>query len=146
PRPPPRSCVFPLAAPLPHRRLHPFPTRRSSDLIFENIRAFVLYLLSCNLSEILVIGLAAAVGYPLPLLPLQILFLNLVTDVFPALALGAGEGDANILARPPRDPREPILAARHWRTIGGYAVLLTASVLGAFVVALEVFDMPPETA
>src|SRR5690606_41279315 len=84
PRPPPRSCVFPLAAPLPHRRLHPFPTRRSSDLIFENIRAFVLYLLSCNLSEILVIGLAAAVGYPLPLLPLQILFLNLVTDVFPA--------------------------------------------------------------
>ena len=119
---------------------------REGRVIFENIRAFVLYLLSCNLSEILVIGLAAAVGYPLPLLPLQILFLNLVTDVFPALALGAGEGDANILARPPRDPREPILAARHWRTIGGYAVLLTASVLGAFVVALEVFDMPPETA
>jgi len=119
---------------------------REGRVIFENIRAFVLYLLSCNLSEILVIGLAAAVGYPLPLLPLQILFLNLVTDVFPALALGAGEGDANILARPPRDPREPILAVRHWRTIGGYAALLTVSVLGAFVVALEVFDMPPEAA
>ncbi|MFO7546615.1 MAG: cation-transporting P-type ATPase [Trueperaceae bacterium] len=119
---------------------------REGRVIFENIRAFVLYLLSCNVSEILVIGLAAAVGYPLPLLPLQILFLNLVTDVFPALALGAGEGDANILGRPPRDPREPILAARHWRTIGGYAVLLTASVLGAFVLALEVFDMPPEVA
>ncbi len=119
---------------------------REGRVIFENIRAFVLYLLSCNLSEILVIGLAAAVGFPLPLLPLQILFLNLVTDVFPALALGAGEGDAHVLERPPRDPREPILAARHWRTIGGYAALLTVSVLGAFVLALRAFDMAPDAA
>src|SRR5690606_41702763 len=66
---------------------------KEGRVIFDNIRAFVLYLLSCNLSEILVIGIAGVLGFPLPLLPLQILFLNLVTDVFPALALGAGRGD-----------------------------------------------------
>ena len=65
-------------------------------IIFKNIRSFVLYLLSCNLSEILVIGLAVLGGLPLPLLPLQILFLNLVTDVFPAFALGTIEADRNV--------------------------------------------------
>ncbi len=109
---------------------------RQGRIIFDDIRAFVLYLLSCNLSEILVIGAASAFGAPLPLLPLQILFLNLVTDVFPALALGAGEGAPNVLARPPRDPREPVLAARHWRSLSAYALLITASVLGGFALAL----------
>jgi len=111
---------------------------REGRVIFDNIRAFAIYLLSCNLSEVLVIGLAAIFGYPLPLLPLQILFINLVTDVLPALALGNGEGDAGVMTRPPRAHDEPLLARRHWRTVTGYAGLLTASVLGAFVVALEV--------
>ncbi len=110
---------------------------KEGRVIFENIRAFVLYLLSCNLSEILVIGIAGVAGYPLPLLPLQILFLNLVTDVFPALALGAGRGDARILERPPRDSREPLLARRHWNAILGYGSVLTISTLAAFVIALE---------
>ncbi len=109
---------------------------KQGRIIFDNIRAFVLYLLSCNLSEILVIGAASALGAPLPLLPLQILFLNLVTDVFPALALGAGEGAPDILARRPRDPAEPVLAARHWRSLSGYALLITGAVLGAFALAL----------
>ncbi len=60
--------------------------------IFENVRKFVVYLLSCNISEVLIVTLATVAGAPLPLLPLQILFLNLVTDVFPALALGVGSG------------------------------------------------------
>ncbi|MEX0599080.1 MAG: HAD-IC family P-type ATPase, partial [Rhodothermales bacterium] len=59
-------------------------------IIFGNIRRFVLYLLSCNVSEVMVVAAATLVGGPLPLLPLQILFLNLVTDIFPALALGVG--------------------------------------------------------
>ena len=62
-------------------------------VIFGNIRKFVVYLLSCNTSEVMVVGLASLVNAPLPILPLQILFLNLVTDVFPALALGVGRGD-----------------------------------------------------
>ena len=109
---------------------------RQGRIIFDDIRAFVIYLLSCNLSEILVIGLASAFGAPLPLLPLQILFLNLVTDVFPALALGAGEGTSDVLARKPRDPREPVLAARHWRSLSAYAALITLAVLGAFALSL----------
>lgn len=110
---------------------------REGRIVFENIRAFVLYLLSCNLSEVLVVGLAAVFGYPLPLLPLQILFLNLVTDVFPALALGAGRGDANGLTRPPRPAAEALLARRHWVAVVGYGTVLTAATLGAFAVALE---------
>lgn len=103
--------------------------------IFDNIRKFVLYLLSCNVSEILAVAIASFAGLPLPLLPLQILFLNLVTDVFPALALGAGEGGPGIMRRPPRPFGEPIVAARHWGTIGGYGGLIAAVVLGALVLA-----------
>jgi Ca2+-transporting ATPase len=110
---------------------------KEGRVIFDNIRAFVVFLLSCNLSEILVIGLAGVAGRPLPLLPLQILYLNLITDVFPALALGAGRGDKRILERPPRPAAEPLIAGRHWRTVFGYGGLLTLSTLGAFLVALE---------
>ena len=86
---------------------------REGRVIFGNIRRFVAYLLSCNLSEVLVVGLAILSTLPLPILPLQILYLNLVTDVFPAFALAMGEGDRDILKRPPRDPKEPILSRAH---------------------------------
>lgn len=119
---------------------------KEGRVIFDNIRAFVLYLLSCNLSEILVIGSAGVLGFPLPLLPLQILFLNLVTDVFPAFALGAGRGDARILQRPPRGGREPLIARRHWNSIIGYGGLLTLATMGAFVIALKVLDATTEQA
>jgi Ca2+-transporting ATPase len=104
--------------------------------IFRNIRAFVLYLLSCNLSEILIVGLASLVNAPLPILPLQILFLNLVTDVFPALALGLGEGDRAAMRQPPRDPREPMLTRAHWLAIGGHGAVITLAVLSAFALGL----------
>jgi Ca2+-transporting ATPase len=103
-------------------------------VIFANIRSFVVYLMACNLSELLVVGTAAVVHGPL-LTPLQILFLNLVTDVFPALALGAGEGAPDAMRRPPRDPREPILAGRHWRRIAAGSLLMTVATLAAFSVA-----------
>ena len=70
--------------------------------IFQNIRKFVLYLMSCNISEILIVSLATIAGGPLPLLPLQILFLNLVTDVFPALALGVGQGSDDLMSSKPK--------------------------------------------
>jgi Ca2+-transporting ATPase len=110
---------------------------KQGRVIFENIRKFVFYLLSCNVSEIMVVSLASIVNMPLPIRPLQILFLNLVTDVFPALALGLGEGDPAIMERSPRDPAEPILTRDHWRGIAGYGLLITLSVLGAFVLALN---------
>ena len=115
-------------------------------IIFSNIRKFVVYLLSCNVSEIMTVSLASLAGGPLPILPLQILFLNLVTDVFPALALGVGEGDPASMQRPPRDPGEPILKRSHWWRIGEYSALITAAVLGALAVSLLVLDMPTERA
>jgi Ca2+-transporting ATPase len=105
-------------------------------VIFENIRKFVFYLLSCNVSEIMVVSAASVVNLPLPIRPLQILFLNLVTDVFPALALGLGEGDVTIMDRRPRDPREPILMGEHWRAIAGYGLSITVAVMAVFVLAL----------
>jgi len=115
-------------------------------IIFGNIRKFVLYLLSCNVSEIMIVGLASLANAPLPILPLQILFLNLVTDVFPALALGVGEGEPRMMQRPPRDPREPILEPHHWYTIGGYGLLITLAVLGALAVALVLLEMERQRA
>jgi len=109
---------------------------RQGRVIFDNIRKFVLYLLSCNVSEVLVVALATAANAPLPLLPLQILFLNLVTDVFPALALGVGVGDPRIMERKPRPAGEAILTASHWWLVGGYGLLITAATLGAFAWAL----------
>lgn len=110
-------------------------------IIFGNIRKFVLYLMSCNVSEVMVVALASVVNAPLPILPLQILFLNLVTDVFPALALGVGEGDPAVMKQPPRSPKESILTRRHWVTIGGYGLMITFAVLGALALALTWFGM-----
>ena len=109
--------------------------------IFDNIRKFVLYLLSCNVSEILAVAIASFAGLPMPLLPLQILFLNLVTDVFPALALGAGEGGPGIMTRPPRPAGEPIVTTRHWWHIGGYGGLIAAAVLVGMMLAIYLFGL-----
>ncbi|TFF68079.1 cation-translocating P-type ATPase [Candidatus Thorarchaeota archaeon] len=110
-------------------------------VIFNNIRKFVLYLLSCNMSEILVIALFSLLPIPLPIHPLQILFLNLVTDVFPALALGVGEGDASVMNRDPRPADEPIITRGHWLAIGGYGTLITTAVLSSFGISSIVLSL-----
>lgn len=109
---------------------------RQGRVIFENIRKFVVYLMSCNVSEVLVVGIAVGAGLPPPLLPLQILFLNLITDVFPAFALGLGGGDANVMTVPPRDPREQIIGRAEWRRIAILGAAITAATLAAFGLAL----------
>ena len=116
---------------------------REGRIIYTNIRRFTTYLLSCNLSEILVIGLAILSGLPLPLLPLQILFLNLVTDVFPAFALGTIKSDRNVLIRPPRPPSESILGKAQWQAIiihGIVIALVTLAAAGIAVFMLELLD------
>ena len=77
--------------------------------IYDNIRKFVHYLLSCNTGEILTMFVALLVGYPVPLLPIQILWVNLVTDGLPALALGVDPVDPGVMNRPPRNPSEPVV-------------------------------------
>ena len=85
--------------------------------IFDNMKKFIGFLLSANAGEVLtvVLGLIIGValyGYPLlPLLAIQLLFINLVTDTFPALALGVDTPETDVMNRPPRDPREPLLSS-----------------------------------
>jgi Ca2+-transporting ATPase len=119
---------------------------RQGRVIFDNIRRFVVYLLSCNISEILLVASASVTSGPLPILPLQILFLNLVTDVFPALALGLGEGSDEVMTRPPRPSTEQILTRAHWIAMAWWAGLITASVLVAFWMALARLGMNEQQA
>lgn len=114
--------------------------------IFDNIRRFILFLLSGNVGEIMIVAFALLAGAPLPILPLQILYLNMIGDVFPALALGVGKGDPSKMGRPPRDAREPILTRQHWIAIGGYGLLIAASVLVVFRIALTSLGMEPDRA
>jgi Ca2+-transporting ATPase len=81
-------------------------------VIFDNVRKFVYFLLSCNIGEIFLVFVSILLNLPVPLIPIQLLWLNLVTDSFPALALGVEKGDPNIMNQKPRNPDEPILNRR----------------------------------
>ncbi len=98
--------------------------------IFQNIKRFLVYLLSCNLSEIFIVFLCGLLNLPFSILPMQILFLNLVTDIFPSLALGMGKGNELTMKNPPRNPQENIVTKKDWINIIVYALALTLSVLG----------------
>jgi Ca2+-transporting ATPase len=113
-------------------------------VIYDNIRKFVFYLFSCNVAEVMVLLGAGIVGLPAPLLPLQILWLNLVTDTFPALALALEPAEPDIMARPPRAPDASILSRRFVRSILFYAGLITLATLAAYVWAVR--EGPPERA
>jgi Ca2+-transporting ATPase len=102
-------------------------------VIFDNIRKFVFYLFSCNLAEILVMLGASLAGYPAILLPLQILWLNLLTDTFPALALAVEPGEPDVMRQPPRDPRAAILSGDMLRSTGFYGGLIAVCALAVFV-------------
>lgn len=115
---------------------------KQGRIIFENIRKFVVYLLSCNLSEILVVAAASFAGLPLPLLPLQILFLNMVTDIFPALALGMDAGEKNIMEKKPRSPKEPFVSKKHWMAILIYSLFITIPILLLELLGIYYWQFP----
>lgn len=104
---------------------------KQGRIIFENIRKFVIYLLSCNLSELLVIAAASVLNLHFQLFPLQILFINLITDVLPALALGVTEGGRHIMQRPPRNLNEPIIDKSRWITIFFYSTVISSICIGS---------------
>jgi P-type Ca2+ transporter type 2C len=109
-------------------------------IIFDNIRKFVFYLFSCNLAEVLVLLGAGVLGMPVPLTPLQILWLNMVTDTFPALALALEPAEADVMRRPPRDPAKAILSRPFLWNVAFYAMLMASSSLAAFAIGLRLED------
>jgi Ca2+-transporting ATPase len=100
---------------------------------FDNIQKTLVYLLAGNAAELAIMLLASLAGLPLPLTPLELLWINLVTDGVPALALVTDAADAQLLKRPPRAADAPILGRREWTTIAWTGALQTAVTLGVFV-------------
>ena len=113
-------------------------------IIYSNIRKFVYYLLACNVAEILIIFGAQIIGLPLPLRPIQLLWLNLLTDGLPALALALEKGDPDVMSRRPRPPDEPVINRRMWMGIAIQSIVGTASVLAAFVYGLHHYAALPD--
>ena len=106
-------------------------------VIYSNIRKFVYYLLSCNMAEITILLIAMLAGGPLPLIPIQLLVLNLLTDGLPALALGVEEGDPDIMDQPPRPVTEPIINRDMVIGIAVQTVAISIAVLAAFQIGME---------
>jgi len=93
-------------------------------VIYDNVRKFILYILASNIGEILVMLVGPLLGMPLPLLPLQILWINLLTDGLPALALGVEPAEGDAMRRPPRPPSEGVLTRGTWAYVIGVGALL----------------------
>jgi Ca2+-transporting ATPase len=101
--------------------------------IFDSIRKALVYLLATNSAELALMLTAAVLGLPLPLLPIQLLWVNLVTDALPALALAMEPPAPDVLRRPPRDPAEPMIGRAEWLTVAPIGALLAAASLWAFL-------------
>ncbi len=94
--------------------------------IFDNIRKVLLYLLACNAGEVLFMFAASLAGWPVPLVPVQLLWMNLVTDGLPAIALGMEPPEKDLMQRPPRPPGEPVVTWRRGLAMLGIGALIAA--------------------
>ena len=106
-------------------------------VIYSNIRKFVFFLMSCNVGEILIIFISMLLNWEIPLLPIHLLWVNLLTDAFPALALGTEKKEPGLMQEPPRNPDEPIINRDMLVSIVVQSVVMTAAVLGAFYYAWQ---------
>jgi P-type Ca2+ transporter type 2C len=113
--------------------------------VYDNIRKFVHYLLSCNAGEILLMLVSSLFGMPAPLLAVHILWINLVTDGLPALALGVERIDPGLMTRPPRPTDESVVTRNGGLVMLAQAVLMAACALGAYIFARHHYgDLDPE--
>ena len=111
-------------------------------VVYDNIRKFVRYMLSTNSGEVLLIFIAVMAGMPLPLIPIQILWVNLITDGFPALALGVEPEEAGVMARRPRRARASILSGGMSFHIVWVGVLMVIGSLGLYAAFLPATSDP----
>ena len=114
-------------------------------VIYNNIRKFIRYMLSCNIGEVLTMFIGTLMGLPIPLLPIQILWVNLVTDGLPAIALGLDPAEKDIMMRPPRRAKESIFSHGLLNIILFRGVLIGISTLAVFV-SVMYFTLDEETA
>jgi len=110
-------------------------------IIFSNIKKFVFFLLSCNIGEILLVFVSILLGWEMPLVPIQLLWLNLVTDSFPALALGVEPAEPYIMDQKPRDTKESILDKGMYGGIIFQAVAISGSCLLAYYWAMQKYGV-----
>jgi Ca2+-transporting ATPase len=108
--------------------------------IYINIRKFIRYLLSCNIGEVLTMFLGMLLGMPVPLLPVQILLINLATDGLPAIALSMEPGSSEVMKQKPRDPDESIFSDGLWKLIIIRGIFIGISTLLSFVTVLRLSD------
>jgi Ca2+-transporting ATPase len=111
-------------------------------IIYDNIKKYLTFLLSCNVAEILILGLAGLIGWPLPLIALQILWVNLTTDGLPALALGVEPAEPDLMARPARDPDEPVFAGPVLVALTGMSLLIFAGLMPIFYIYWQAEGVP----
>ncbi len=111
--------------------------------IYDDIKKAVHFILASNTSEIAVTLLATAIGAGEPLNPIQLLWINLVTDIFPELALGVEPPEADVMSRPPRDPQAPMFSRTDLQRIGVESALLTVATLTAYGIGLTRYGIGP---
>jgi Ca2+-transporting ATPase len=107
-------------------------------IIYSNIRKFVFFLLSCNLAEIAVVFIGTLVGWPVPLSAIELLWINLLTDGAPALALGLEKGEPGLMQQPPRRVNEPIVTGPMLGRILLQSTSITLATLFAFWYGLTI--------
>jgi len=107
--------------------------------IFDNMKKFILFLISCNIAEILLIFVGILIDLPLPLIAIQILWINLMTDGLPALALSSDPYEPDIMSRKPRDPKKNIIDKRAFTSIIIRAVIITVISLVLYYIALQIY-------
>jgi Ca2+-transporting ATPase len=109
--------------------------------IYQNIKKFIHYLISCNLGEIVTIAGAIFIGLPYPLIPIQILWVNLVTDGLPALALGLDPAEKDIMQIPPRDPNKGIFSGKMGFNIFSQGIFIGLLSLSAFYIGISFYSL-----
>jgi Ca2+-transporting ATPase len=111
-------------------------------VIYDNIKKYLTFLLSCNVAEILLLGMAGFVGWPLPLVALQILWVNLTTDGLPALALSVEPGEPDLMRRAPRRPEEAFFGPRVLAILGTLSLIIFAGLTPIFYTYWQAEGVP----